>query len=56
MVMRVRTLWKKTTREVQFYLTSLDCDARKLGVEVVVISQPTPALGGLSGENKIFCW
>ena len=31
MVLRVRHLWNKTTREVQFYLTSLDCDARKLG-------------------------
>jgi predicted transposase YbfD/YdcC len=30
MVVRVRHLWNKTTREVQFYLTSLDCDARKL--------------------------
>ncbi len=31
MVIRVRRLWNKTTREVQFYLTSLDCDAPKLG-------------------------
>jgi predicted transposase YbfD/YdcC len=31
MVVRVRHLWNKTTREIQFYLTSLDCDARKLG-------------------------
>ena len=31
MVVRVRHLWNQTTREVQFYLTSLDCDARKLG-------------------------
>lgn len=31
MMVRVRHLWNKTTREVQFYLTSLDCDARKLG-------------------------
>ncbi|HYX15148.1 MAG TPA: ISAs1 family transposase [Nostoc sp.] len=31
MVMRVPCLWNKTTREVQFYLTSLDCDACKLG-------------------------
>ena len=31
MVVRVRHLWNKTTREVQFYLTSLDCDAGKLG-------------------------
>ncbi len=30
MVVRVRHLWNKTTREVQFYLTSLDCDANKL--------------------------
>lgn len=37
MVVRVRHLWNKTTRDslrgeaiVQFYLTSLDCDARKL--------------------------
>lgn len=31
MVVRVRHLWNKTTREVQFYITSLGCDARKLG-------------------------
>ncbi len=31
MVVHVRHLWNKTTREVQFYLTSLDGDARKLG-------------------------
>jgi predicted transposase YbfD/YdcC len=31
MIVRVRHLWNKTTREVQFYLTSLNCDARKLG-------------------------
>ncbi len=31
MVVRVRHLWNKTTREVQFYLTSLDSEARKLG-------------------------
>ena len=31
MVARVRRLWNKTTREVQFYLTSLDCNACKLG-------------------------
>ena len=38
MVVRVRHLWNKTTRDslrgvaiVQFYLTSLDCDACKLG-------------------------
>ncbi len=31
MVVRVRHLWNKTTREVQFYLTSLESDARKLG-------------------------
>lgn len=30
MVVRVRHLWNKNTREVQFYLTSLDCDACKL--------------------------
>lgn len=30
MVVRVRQLWNKTTREVQFYLTSLDSDAQKL--------------------------
>jgi len=28
---RLRNLWNKTTREVQFYLTSLESDARKLG-------------------------
>jgi predicted transposase YbfD/YdcC len=31
MVIRVRHLWNKTTREVQFYLTSLDSDAQTLG-------------------------
>lgn len=31
MVVRVRHLWNKTTSEVQFYLTSLDCNAHKLG-------------------------
>jgi predicted transposase YbfD/YdcC len=31
MVVRVRQLWNKTTREVQFYLTSLESDACKLG-------------------------
>ncbi len=31
MVMRVRHLWNKTTHEVQFYLTSLESDAHKLG-------------------------
>ena len=31
MVVRVRHLWNKTTRDVQFYLTSLDGDANKLG-------------------------
>ena len=31
MVVRVRHLWNKTTREVQFYLTSLDSDAQLLG-------------------------
>ena len=31
MVVRVRHLWNKITREVQFYLTSLDSDACKLG-------------------------
>lgn len=31
MVVRVRHLWNKTTREVQFYLTSLDSDALILG-------------------------
>jgi len=30
MVVRLRNLWNKTTREVQFYLTSLE-NARKLG-------------------------
>lgn len=30
MVVRVRHLWNKTTREVQFYLTSLESDACKL--------------------------
>jgi predicted transposase YbfD/YdcC len=30
MVVRVRHLWNKTTREVQFYLTSLDSDAQLL--------------------------
>ena len=31
MVVRVRHLWNKTTHEVQFYLTSLECNAHKLG-------------------------
>lgn len=31
MVVRVRHLWNKTTRFVQFYLTSLESDAQKLG-------------------------
>lgn len=31
MVVRVRHLWNKTTREVQFYLTSLDSDAQPIG-------------------------
>jgi len=31
MVVRVRHLWNKTTREIQFYLTSLESDACKLG-------------------------
>ena len=31
MVVRVRHLWNKTTREVQFYLTSLKSDAQLLG-------------------------
>lgn len=30
MVVRIRRLWNKTTREVQFYLTSMDSDARSL--------------------------
>ena len=31
MVIRVRHIWNKTTREVQFYLTSLNYDAPQLG-------------------------
>ncbi|ARV58016.1 ISAs1 family transposase [Nostocales cyanobacterium HT-58-2] len=31
MVVRVRHLWNKTTRQVQFYLTSLNSDAQLLG-------------------------
>ena len=31
MVVRVPHLWNQTTREVQFYLTSLNCDPRNLG-------------------------
>jgi len=31
MVIRVRHLWNKTTREVQFYLSSLACDAAAIG-------------------------
>jgi len=31
MVVRVRQLWNKTTREVQFYLSSLPCDAQCIG-------------------------
>ena len=30
MVVREPELWNKTTCDVQFYLTSLNCDARKL--------------------------
>ena len=38
MVIRVRELWNKTTHEVQFYLSSLACDAR-------VIAQAMGRLG-----------
>jgi predicted transposase YbfD/YdcC len=31
MVVRVRHLWNKTTREVQFYLSSLNSDAQIIG-------------------------
>lgn len=31
MVVRVRQLWNKTTREVQFYLCSLPCNAVEIG-------------------------
>ena len=31
MVVRVRHLWNKITREVQFYLSSLPCDAMQIG-------------------------
>lgn len=31
MVIRVRRLWNQTTREVQFYLTSLHSDAQLIG-------------------------
>jgi len=31
MIVRVRHLWNKTTREVQFYLSSLPCDAVEIG-------------------------
>lgn len=31
MVVRVRHLWNQTTREVQFYLSSLPCDAQGIG-------------------------
>ena len=31
MVVRVPHLWNKTTPEVQFYLTSLNCDSHNLG-------------------------
>ncbi len=31
MVVRVRHLWNKTTREMQFYLTSLNSDAQIIG-------------------------
>lgn len=31
MVVRVRHLWNKTTHEVQFYLSSLESNAHKLG-------------------------
>jgi len=31
MVIRVRQLWHKTSRQVQFYLSSLPCDAQRIG-------------------------
>jgi len=31
MVVRVRHLWNKTTREVQFYISSLPCNAQRIG-------------------------
>lgn len=31
MVVRLRHLWNKMTREVQFYLSSLPCDAQRIG-------------------------
>ena len=31
MVVRIRHLWNKTTRELQFYLSSLPCDALRIG-------------------------
>lgn len=31
MIVRVRYLWNKITQEVQFYLTSLPCDAQRIG-------------------------
>lgn len=31
MIIRVRHLWNQVTREVQFYLTSLPCDAQRIG-------------------------
>jgi hypothetical protein len=31
MVVRIRHLWNQTTREVQFYLSSLPCDAVQIG-------------------------
>jgi predicted transposase YbfD/YdcC len=34
MVVRVRHLWNKTTREVQFYLTSLHSDAQLIGLAI----------------------
>ena len=36
MVKRVRRLWNKTTRETMFYLSSLPCDAQRIGLAIRV--------------------
>lgn len=36
MVKRVRQLWNKTTRETMFYLSSLPCDAQRIGQAIRV--------------------
>ena len=53
MVVGVRHLWNKTTREVQFYLTSLNCDARKLGQAIRLHWGVENGLHGKLGEHRL---